>query len=215
MNTRELIEHECDAVKAMLLAKNAAYGNSALEPVRVFSKASPVEQILVRLDDKLSRLARGRAAGEDVVQDLIGYLILLRVAEKAVADAPEPLASNTLRVDATGAKMPHTFVEWEHCGSRNAEGFFCTIPRGFPHDHHEATAPGTDEIYAKWPNKPDRVVKRGRMYLSYAEGGFAHWSRYQNKAVRYRHSEALMVIAGLDSIRASRCKVVRLRSKHI
>lgn len=82
MNVQELIADECDALKEMLLAKNRAYGNSALEPLRVFSKADPVEQILVRLDDKLSRLARGSAAGEDVEQDLMGYLILLRVARK-------------------------------------------------------------------------------------------------------------------------------------
>lgn len=74
-----LIAEECDAVKAMLLAKNAAYGNSALEPLRIFSKAPTDEQINVRIDDKLSRLARGSAAGEDVEQDLIGYLLLKRV----------------------------------------------------------------------------------------------------------------------------------------
>lgn len=78
-----LITEECDALKALLLAKNAAYGNSALEPLRIFSKADTAEQIRVRLDDKLSRLARGSAAGEDVEQDLLGYLILLRVARRA------------------------------------------------------------------------------------------------------------------------------------
>lgn len=76
------IAEECDRLKALLIEKNRAYGNSALDPVRVFSKASPEEQILVRIDDKLSRLARGSAAGEDVVQDLLGYLILLRVARR-------------------------------------------------------------------------------------------------------------------------------------
>jgi hypothetical protein len=76
------IAQVCDELKAMLLEKNRAYGNSALEPVRVFSQASPVEQLLVRLDDKLSRLARGSGAGEDVVLDLMGYLVLLRVAQK-------------------------------------------------------------------------------------------------------------------------------------
>jgi hypothetical protein len=70
------------AISAMLMAKNAAYGDSALTPVRVFSKASKVEQLLVRIDDKLSRLQRGSAAGEDVVQDLIGYLVLLTIARK-------------------------------------------------------------------------------------------------------------------------------------
>jgi hypothetical protein len=66
----------------MLIEKNRAYGNSALDPVRIFSKASNVEQILVRIDDKLSRLARGSAAGEDVEWDLLGYLVILRVARK-------------------------------------------------------------------------------------------------------------------------------------
>lgn len=63
-----------------LVRKNAAYGDSALDPVRIFSRASTEEQILVRLDDKLSRLKRGSAAGEDVILDLAGYLILLMVA---------------------------------------------------------------------------------------------------------------------------------------
>lgn len=74
----------CSELAEMLVAKNKAYGNSALDPVRIFSKASPIEQILVRLDDKLSRLARGKAAGEDVVQDLLGYLVLYRVAQRRV-----------------------------------------------------------------------------------------------------------------------------------
>lgn len=74
-----LIERECDALKALLLEKNAAYGNSALSPVRIFSSASTAEQLLVRIDDKLARIMRGSNAGEDVILDLLGYLILLRV----------------------------------------------------------------------------------------------------------------------------------------
>ena len=77
-----LIAEECDALKAMLLEKNRAYGSSALSPIRIFSKADTVEQIKVRLDDKLSRLVRGSASGEDVVLDLLGYLILLRIATR-------------------------------------------------------------------------------------------------------------------------------------
>jgi len=75
----DMIAAECDSIKALLLRKNAAYGNSALDPVRIFSKASTDEQLRVRLDDKLSRLARGSASGEDVELDIIGYLILMRV----------------------------------------------------------------------------------------------------------------------------------------
>lgn len=82
------LEVELTALRTMLLQKNAAYGNSALDPVRVFSKADAVEQLKVRIDDKISRLMRGNMIGdqvtaveaEDVVADLIGYLVLLRIA---------------------------------------------------------------------------------------------------------------------------------------
>lgn len=67
----------------LLVSKNKKYGNSALEPVRVFSKASPTEQLLVRLDDKLSRLKTQHIdEDEDVLTDLIGYLLLLKMSMK-------------------------------------------------------------------------------------------------------------------------------------
>lgn len=70
---------EMDSIQEILLNKNRAYGNAALEPIRVFSKLEPDAGLRVRIDDKLSRLARGEAAGEDVILDLIGYLVLLRM----------------------------------------------------------------------------------------------------------------------------------------
>lgn len=80
-NSQKRISEVCDQVKEMLLEKNRKYGDSALHPVRIFSKASSVEQILVRLDDKLSRLCtRAIDEDEDVVIDIIGYLILLKIA---------------------------------------------------------------------------------------------------------------------------------------
>lgn len=75
----ELLDAELSAIRAALLEKNAAYGNSALEPIRVFSRASADEQLRVRLDDKLSRLRTGRVDHEDTIADLIGYLLLLRI----------------------------------------------------------------------------------------------------------------------------------------
>ena len=72
----------CDDIKELLINKNRKYGNSALKPCRVFSKASAVEQLLVRIDDKLNRIMQGAgllAEDEDVVNDLIGYLVLLKI----------------------------------------------------------------------------------------------------------------------------------------
>jgi hypothetical protein len=80
---REIIGQVCDEVKQFLLDKNKAYGNSAGDPVRIFSKVDTLEQINVRIDDKLSRIARGSEyQGDDTELDLIGYLILKRVIRK-------------------------------------------------------------------------------------------------------------------------------------
>ena len=72
-----------DDIKDLLISKNKKYGDSALNPKRIFSKADGIEQIKIRIDDKLSRLAnQSTDEDEDVVDDLIGYLILLKIAQK-------------------------------------------------------------------------------------------------------------------------------------
>ena len=71
----------CDSLSDLLIKKNRAYGNSALEPVRIFSKADNVEQLKVRIDDKLSRFVRGHEyMGDNDIDDLMGYLVLLKIA---------------------------------------------------------------------------------------------------------------------------------------
>ncbi len=78
--TQISIRSVCDNLGDMLIAKNKAYGDSALNPLRVFSRAAAEEQIFVRIDDKLSRLSRGtHVADEDTIKDLAGYLVLLMV----------------------------------------------------------------------------------------------------------------------------------------
>ena len=72
-------------IRSELISKNLAYGNSALKPIRVMSKATPVEQLLVRIDDKLSRISNGARDRdlEDAEFDMLGYLVLLMIARKA------------------------------------------------------------------------------------------------------------------------------------
>lgn len=72
-----------EEIREMLIEKNRKYGNSAVEPIRIFSKADNIEQIKVRIDDKLSRLRHQTPEeDEDVIKDLLGYLILYKVTEK-------------------------------------------------------------------------------------------------------------------------------------
>ena len=71
-----------EEIRDLLIAKNQKYGNSALEPLGVFSKLDSKEGLLVRIDDKLKRIKNGSLEkdDEDVVKDLIGYLILLKIS---------------------------------------------------------------------------------------------------------------------------------------
>ena len=68
-------------IEDLLVAKNKKYGNSALEPLGVFSQLSAKQGLLVRIDDKLKRIKNGSLDNddEDVVNDLIGYLVLLKI----------------------------------------------------------------------------------------------------------------------------------------
>lgn len=81
-STRDLIIETSTEVMNLLLEKNAAYGDSALNPVGIFSRGNAVDSLCARIDDKLMRIkSKGITdATEDTVQDLIGYLILLKIA---------------------------------------------------------------------------------------------------------------------------------------
>lgn len=77
---------ECLEVAEMLIKKNVSYGDSALHPMRLFAQSDSVEQLKVRIDDKLNRIKNSQGfAGDNDIDDLIGYLILLRIAMAQVA----------------------------------------------------------------------------------------------------------------------------------
>lgn len=76
------VKKVCDDIANLLIEKNKAYGNSALEPINCFFKGDAGTSIRVRIDDKLSRIMRGSEyKTEDTILDLLGYLILLKVSE--------------------------------------------------------------------------------------------------------------------------------------
>lgn len=72
---RRRVNDILDDIGDMLIEKHRLYGNSAMEPVRIFSHATSTEQLLVRIDDK-----------EDTISDLIGYLVLLKAARETNND---------------------------------------------------------------------------------------------------------------------------------
>lgn len=117
-----------DEIRDMLVEKNRRYGNSALEPVRVFSKADPLEQLKVRMDDKLSRIRSAQADDdEDVINDLLGYLLIYKVAQRGVgrvvSDPPAAVGmephkysmsySVVASPDYGGESVEYVFYDWD------------------------------------------------------------------------------------------------------
>jgi hypothetical protein len=82
MNTRKKLIKKCNDLKDLLLDKNDAYGDSALNPVGIFSRLKATEAIKIRLDDKLKRIANVGVNDEteDTLMDCAGYMILLMIA---------------------------------------------------------------------------------------------------------------------------------------
>ena len=90
MTTQDKIKAVGKEVIDLLIEKNESYGDSALDPANVFANGSAVDNLCARIDDKLMRIkTQGfRGYGEDNVKDLIGYLILLKIALEDENDEP-------------------------------------------------------------------------------------------------------------------------------
>ena len=82
MNTKDKLIKKCKQVADLLIQKNEAYGDSALNPAGIFSKLKASEALKIRLDDKLKRIQNVGVSDEteDTLMDCAGYMILLMIA---------------------------------------------------------------------------------------------------------------------------------------
>ena len=74
-----------DAMKDLLLYKNQKYGDSAINSLCIFTKhlkevETNTASILVRLDDKLSRVKNADELRTNDISDIIGYCTLLLIS---------------------------------------------------------------------------------------------------------------------------------------
>ncbi len=82
MNTKNKLIKKCKQVADLLIQKNEAYGDSALNPAGIFSKLKASEALKIRLDDKLKRIQNVGVSDEteDTLMDCAGYMVLLMIA---------------------------------------------------------------------------------------------------------------------------------------
>lgn len=78
-DTQREIKTICNSISDLLVYKNKKYGNSAIEPINVFYKQDNKNSILIRLDDKLSRIKNSDKLRVNDIVDIIGYLVLLLI----------------------------------------------------------------------------------------------------------------------------------------
>ena len=92
-DTQDKIIEITEAMRDLLLYKNEKYGDSALHPKRIFHKGNAVSSILIRLDDKLSRVMENNDQLPRIndVADIIGYCTLLLVGMGAKKEDIEKL----------------------------------------------------------------------------------------------------------------------------
>lgn len=83
METQKKIVEICNNIADFLVEKNKRYGDSALNPLGVFSKLPAEEGICVRLDDKLKRIKNNsKEMRKNDVIDIVGYLILFSIKKE-------------------------------------------------------------------------------------------------------------------------------------
>ena len=91
IETQKKITELLDGMKDLLLYKNQKYGDSAINPKKIFYKGDSTNSILIRLDDKLGRVISNPDEKPRVndVADIIGYCTLLLIS---MGVTPEDIA---------------------------------------------------------------------------------------------------------------------------
>jgi hypothetical protein len=86
--TQQKIHEIMGAMKDLLLYKNQKYGDSAINPKKIFYKGDSTNSILIRLDDKLGRIMSNTEEKPRVndVADIIGYCTLLLISMGVTAE---------------------------------------------------------------------------------------------------------------------------------
>ena len=89
--TQKKISDIMDSMKDLLLYKNQKYGDSAINPKKIFYKGDSTNSILIRLDDKLGRIISNTEEKPRIndTADIIGYCTLLLIS---MGVTPEDIA---------------------------------------------------------------------------------------------------------------------------
>jgi len=165
--TQNSIKWTCNGIRDLLLSKNKAYGDSAIEPDNIFSKLDSAQAICARIDDKLSRIKNVglNDATEDTLDDLVGYLILLKIARSnTTANVTVFTMCNCVK-GCTMCSIECDCVCNSAPKNHNADGTFADHSEGYAppwsHEIERVTVFGKDTEEKIIPLEPKRVIRTG------------------------------------------------------
>ena len=156
--TQNSIKWTCNEIRDLLLSKNKAYGDSAIEPDNIFSKLDSAQAICARIDDKLSRIKNSGLddATEDTLDDLIGYLSLLKISRSE--------AANVTVFTTCNCELGCTMCS-KDCNCVCNEDKFGDYSEGYAppwsHEVEKVTVFGKDTEEKIVPLEPKRVIRTG------------------------------------------------------
>ena len=132
MNTEKIIKEVITEVKDLLIEKNRAYGDSAINPSNIFSNGDALDSLGARIDDKLMRIKNTGITDktEDTLIDLIGYLVLYKVgmikekvdefeSEKEILEMGGHVNINGTNIDSVDGLIYHYEEKEKHVWWRN------------------------------------------------------------------------------------------------
>ena len=76
-NTAWKIDQITGSLNSLLKYKNENYGDSALNPIKIFSKLEAADSLFQRADDKISRIQNSKELRVNDLIDLMGYCVLI------------------------------------------------------------------------------------------------------------------------------------------
>jgi len=82
------ISETFNSLRDVVLEKNKRYGDSALNPIGIFSRNNIEANLYSRADDKISRIKNreGDKIRLNDLSDLVGYLILIIIQSQYTSD---------------------------------------------------------------------------------------------------------------------------------
>lgn len=102
----------CENLAFFLIEKNKKYGDSAINPKKIFSKQNASNSIAIRIDDKINRILNSDFLRENDIIDLLGYLVLYYISKYFKFDVLIMTTQEKIQMSMIRFKIKSKYIEY-------------------------------------------------------------------------------------------------------